>query len=852
MPRSPFPPSATPSFSRAAASLLGALLLRPLLWSAACALLGVMLGGQLAHAWHDLAREQAPIWLLLPFLVVGVAVACYFRHSPWLSRVGVAVAFTTLFAAHTTRRLLPPHDDISRLFANQSPRDQPLRSSPARLVGIIGDYPQRSRWNTRFPLDVETVNGNMTPGRMWVSSAFTSRLEVGDRIELRTDVRPLSRPRNPGEREGFWAALGARCWCQSGPLLELNVLKPAAAYPLERRIQGIRRTLLARYEWLFAGDEDTLAKRPYPRQNAALLTAMVWGENGLRDPLPQQTRDDFRAAGLSHLLVSSGSQVTALAMALLLIGRTFRVRRAWLLLLVVPGLVAYALIAGAAPSIWRATAFGILGAICLGSGRDLDLLSMWSAALVGLLALDPTLAWDLSFQFTFAAVCGLIVVAPVLFRAIQPLNSGKLGQLAAMSLAAQAATWPLSLLHFGTASATGWGANFLAVPLAEILVFAGSIGLVIPWGEPLYRLTGAVSSLASSAAQPAGALVEDVFWPTSWVWACYAILAMATLPLADEWDELQTGAKQWLEKQRANLFGLGPKVIVAGLVVVALAVTVSSLWPSSHTLRVTVIDVGQGQCIVIQDPSGRAVLVDGGSLDGRERAEIGAAVIVPALQHLGVTRLDFVFLTSPDEDHCNGLRRVLREVAVGAFVDGPKAGETPNGALWDELGQAELLNLRREVERLGVPVVVPHVGQEFPLGEARLRILNPQLPLAGSQHDNSLAMRLEWGNRSILLSGDLEREGEQRLTRLGLPLNCDVLMLSQHGSSTSSSPDWLNASRAGAAIVSCGRFNRLNVPSASVLRELAVRKIPLFRTDMDGALTVECDQNRCSVTPQTP
>ncbi len=811
-----------------------------------------MLGGKCAQAWQQLPREAAPLWWFLPFLLFGLGVAWGFRRSPWSARLGVAVALITFFTGYTARRLLPARDDISRVFAYQPQRDQPLRMVPIRIIGLIGDYPLRSRWNVRFPFDVETVDGTETAGRIWITAPFDPRLEIGDRLELRTDVRPLLRPDNPGERETFWSALGARCWCENGPLLELHVIAPSAAYPLERHIQAVRRALLARYESLFAGDEDGLSKRPFPRQNAALLTAMVWGESGLSEPLPQQTRDDFRASGLTHLLVSSGTQISALFGVLLLLARTFRVRRAWLLLLVVPALMAYALVAGEAPSIWRATAFGILGAICLSSGRDLDLLSLWSAALLGLLLLDPALAWNLSLQFTFAAVWGLIVVAPLAFRFIKPLTAGKLGQLAAMSLGAQATTWPLSLLHFGTASMTGWGANFLAVPLAEFLVFAGALGLIIPWGEPLYRLTSAVGTLAASAALPAGALIEDVFWPTSWVCGCYLVFALATLPLADEWDELRSSVKAWLDTQRARVLALSPALICGALATLALLLTLSHYWPTSHTLRATVLDVGQGQSLIIQDPSGHAALVDGGSLDGRERADVGASVIVPALQHLGVSRLDYVFLTSPDEDHCNGLRRVLREIPVGAFVDGPSAGQTPGGALWDQLGQAQLLNLRREVERLGVPVIVPHAGDEFPLGEASLHILNPQLPLAASQNDNSLAMRLQWGQRALLLSGDLESAGEERLLHLGLPLNSDVLMIPNHGASTSSSPDWLGASRAGAAIVSCGRFNRLSDPSAPVLHELAIRKIPLFRTDLDGALTVECDLTQCSVTPQNP
>ncbi len=852
MSRQPSPFRGEPSLRRAILSLLQPLLLRPFLWMCASAMLGVVLGGGCARAWNGLSREEAPLLLLLPFFAFGLGHAFAFRRQAWGMRAGVALAIVSLFALHTARRLLPPQNDVSRLLARSPKLDGPLRPFAARVVGIIGDYPNRSRWNVRFPLEVETVNGHATKGRMWTSVPFDERLEVGDRIEFETDIRPLARPANPGEKEAFWSQIGARCWCENGPVRQLNIGNVGAAYALERRVQVVRRALLARYETLFGGDEDALVKRPFPRQNAALLTAMVWGESGLAEPLPEQTRADFRAAGLSHLLVASGTQVTFIFLALVGVSRVLRLRRVWLVVFVVPGLIGYALVAGAAPSIWRATAFGILGALCLASGRDLDGLSLWSAALLGLLLLDPSLAWSLSFQFTFAAVWGLLVLAPVVFEIVKRLSSGMWGQLASMSLGAQAAIWPLSLLHFGTSSAAGLGANFLAVPLAGILVFAGALGLVLPIGEPLYRLTDAVSAIAQSAAHPFGALVEGVSLSTGWAGACYSLFLLAALPFAGEWDELREGIKEWFGRQRANVAVWNPKIICTLLGLSGVALTVAALRPAPRTLRVTVLDVGQGQCVVIQDPSGRAALVDGGSLDGKQRADVGASVIVPALRSLGVERLDYVIVTSPDDDHCNGLRRVLREIPVGAFVDGPRAGHKASGELWDELGQAELSDVRREVERQKLPVLVPRAGEVLPLGESRLRVLNPLLPLGASQNDNALALRLEWNGRSVLMSSDLERAGEKRLVQRAVPLNCDVLLVSRHGANTSSSPDWLRASAPGAAVVSCGRFNRLNVPSPPVLRELSKRKIPLFRTDLDGALGIECGASECRITPQNP
>ena len=833
-------------------SLLAPLLLRPLLWMCAAALGGVTLGGLCARAWAGLARENAPLVWLAPFLLMGLALAWAKRRHEWASRAGWALALATFFAGTTARRLLPPRGDVSRLTAAPAPRGEPLHPVAAKVVGVVADYPRSSRYATRFPLEVETLDGQGATGRVAVSLPFDASLDIGDRLELQTDLRPLARPRNPGERDAFWSDIIAGCWCESGPVLRLERVRPGAAFPFARRVQAVRRALLWRYEALFAGDEEALRTRPFPRQNAALLTAMVWGESGLTAPLPDQTRADFRAAGLSHLLVASGTQISLAVVGLLWLARLFRVRRAWLGVVVVPGVVAYALLAGLTPSIWRAGACGAFAVLGFARGRDMDGLSLLCAALLGLLVLDPALAWSLSLQFTFAAVWGLVVIAPRALRVIRRVNGGTVGQLAALSLGAQAATWPLSVLHFGTSSAAGIGANFLAIPLAGLLVFAGALALVLPIGGVLYRLTDAVGALASGAAHPFGALVEGVSLPASWALGCYALLALAVLPFADEWPELRAEAALWLSRKRAQIAAWHPKTVCALLAVGGAALTWSAFRPAPKTLRVTVLDVGQGQSIVVQDPSGHAALIDGGSLDGHERADVGASLLVPALQNLGISRLDAVFLTSPDDDHCNGLRRVLREIPVGQFVDGPRAAQTKKTDLLDALGQAQLQNVRREADRLGVPVVVPRAGELFPLGATSIRVLNPLLPLGASLNDNSLALRVEWHARAVVIGGELEAVGERRLVKRAAPLRADALVLARHGAGTSSSPEWLRACSPGAAIISCGRYNRLSDPAPSVLRALTERKIPLFRTDLDGALSVECEAQACRVTPTNP
>jgi len=846
------------------AALLHPFWSRPLFWTCLCALVGVALGGQVAQSWGGLAREQAPLWWFVFPLVLGLLLAGWFRRSPGVARMGVALSVAALFGLHTARRLLPPRGDVSWQAKISESRAGPVNPRAVALVGIVADYPKRSEFNLRFPLEVETLNGRASQGRVWVSAPFGSGVDIGDRLVLRAQLRPLPRPSNLGERAAFWPQIIAGCWCGSGGLQGLEVAERGAAFGPERRVQAVRRAITARYETLFCGgqteegtsqtgDENTLARRPFPRQNAALLTAMVWGENGLSVPLPKTIRADFRGAGLSHLLVASGTQVSFVLAALFLLARMVGVRRGWLILWVLPGLVVYATLAGGAPSIGRAVVSGILAALCLANGRDLDALSLWGAALTGLLLLDPALAWSLSLQLTFAGVFGLLVLSPPFFRVIKRLNSGAIGHLAALSLGAQSATLPLSLLHFGTASAAGLGANFLAVPLAGVLVFAGALALVLPISGPVYELTRTVGDIAHFAAHPLGAQVSDLSPSLSWVFGSYALLLGGAFSLSEEWQDARAALERWWRARRVSLMGANPRAVCAALLLCAAGLTAHHFWPQRDVLRVTVLDVGQGLCVLIQEPNGHAALIDGGSLEGANRADIGASVIVPALRDLGVERLDTVILTHPDASHCNGLKRVLDEIPVGEFVDGPRAAQGKSDPLRDLLGgNADLDGLRREVSRHGIPTVTPSFGEEFRLGEAKLRVLGPQFPLSPSQNDNSLALRVEWKGRTVLLPSDLESSGEKRLALRGQPLRCDVLAAARNGASTSSSPEFLRACSAGAAIVSCGKYNKAGDPSPRVLDAFARGKTPVFRTDLDGALSIECDPDACRITPQNP
>jgi competence protein ComEC len=257
------------------------------------------------------------------------------------------------------------------------------------------------------------------------------------------------------------------------------------------------------------------------------------------------------------------------------------------------------------------------------------------------------------------------------------------------------------------------------------------------------------------------------------------------------------------------------------------------------------LDVGQGESLLVRSPSGRTVLIDGGSTSRFESENVGNTVIVPYLQAMGVQRLDALVITHSDADHCNGLLAVVRELPVGMVIDGGQQ---------DEAGASEYLELRRALELRKIPVVTAHSGQRLNLGAgAELQVLAPLAPPfrgENANNNNATTLRLAYGQTSILLTGDIERAAEERLVRRGAQLQCTVLKVAHHGSKTSTSELLLRSAAPRAALISCGRYNPFGHPSATVLQRLARHHITTFRTDTSGALEVACDGQTCSVQTQ--
>jgi competence protein ComEC len=544
-----------------------------------------------------------------------------------------------------------------------------------------------------------------------------------------------------------------------------------------------------------------------PAREAALARGFVLGED---DRIDEKTGEDFRRAGLSHLLAVSGQNVTLLALLAMpllgALGIPLRERLVWVLALI----AVYVPVAGAGPSIQRAGVMGALGLLAtLGGRRTSRLYALALAALVTL-AIDPEIVGDVGWQLSFAAVLGILLLAsPLRERLLGALGCGRwrraLAEGVAVTVAATLATAPLIAFHFETLSTTTLVANVLALPAVAPAMWLGMCAAALAQvpAVPLAPLNGVDALLLAYIAQVAE-------------WCA-----------APEWAELEVHLDRG--GLLAAYLGLGAAILVcwrwprpaAAFVAVGLACWLplprpggAAAEPPVRGLRVEVLDVGQGDAILFQPAGAPAVLVDGGPPgDGLARK----------LSEAGVDRLGAAIVTHDQSDHAGGIEELL-----GAFpVDRLLFARLRRGLL------ARATAAGADPKRIAA-------GSELRVGRLRLHVLWPPpellgAPAAGSDPNQlALVMEARWRDFNMLLTADAEAEA--------VPLEpgpIDVLKVAHHGSDDAELGSLLERIRPRLAVISVGRDNPYGHPTPGTLAMLRSHGVPTLRTDESGDIAIE-------------
>jgi competence protein ComEC len=558
-----------------------------------------------------------------------------------------------------------------------------------------------------------------------------------------------------------------------------------------------------------------------PPAERALLRGMVLGDDAA---LPDDLRDAFTATSLSHLTAASGQNVMLLAALAvgLAVAAGLGIRARWMLVLALIAL--YVPLAGGGPSIQRAGVMGAATIVAALAGRPASRLYGLLVAAVATLLLDPRAAADAGWQLSFAAVVGIaLLAAPARERLVRRARLPRpVAEAVAVTLAATLATAPLVAVHFGRASPIALPANLLAAPTVAPVMWLGfaaaSIGQVAPGlAAPLVALTGPPLGYLAGLARVAAALPgAQVAMPPAAIAVVCALAAR--LLTTDDADRAQP-------RRRAAL-AVVLVVTLAAAVAPTLLPSRALAPPPDGDLRVTALDVGQGDATLLQ-AGGHAVLVDAGP---------PGAPIAAQLRVAGVRRLDALVVTHPQADHDGGAPAVLAALPVDLLLDGRGGDRSATSTAID----APLL-------RAQARAIPAQAGQTLDAGPLALQILwPPPGPAAPGTDPNDraiVALATAYG-ATALLTADAE---SPILLPLDLP-RVDVLKVSHHGSADDGLPALLERLRPRVALIEVGAHNTYGHPTPATLAALRAAVPIVKRTDQDGAVRIDLEGGEATVT----
>ncbi|MBN1478113.1 DNA internalization-related competence protein ComEC/Rec2 [Candidatus Sumerlaeota bacterium] len=701
------------------------------------------------------------------------------------------------------------------------------------VCGTLASEPRPGRERLTLPLSPVSVtasDGSVVELSLPVEVTIPLRgelpldeaeLAIGDEIEAEGFLHVQSPVRNPGgfDRQAWHRQRGV---AGSVTVTVIDTLRwtPGEPSPWASALRSMRHVRL----WA-----SGCLERQQGEEAGGFARAILLGERHALDP---GDRHAFLLTGLGHLFAVSGLH-TAMVFGLLLGGlRILRVPWRLSLAVAVASLVPFAALVGFRVSVVRAVI--LITALVFGRliGRTVDSVSALALAALGVCVWDPLAPWQPGFQLSFLAVLTIALHAP-LVRDLLGEDQGGLGGLlrrrllapALMLLAIHLALFPLMAQHFGLISWVSIPMNLLLVPMGFLVLFGSAVSLlgaaIWPWGANLIgactgAITEALLALVRAVASWADAAVSQTPLPWWLIGLWYLILFGGfAVVRARGPDEILRRRARWA---------------IAWLGLAALLIWLPLTEFGTGRLRVTFLDVGQGDSTLIEMPSGAVVVVDGGR---REPTDMGLWVVEPALRARGIDGIDLLVATHPDSDHIGGLIHLLERFPVRRVAEGDPRGSTDTLRLF-----------RAAIEASGAEHVWLSRGEVITDGRCVIAVLHPDPDPARRAPDtngNSVVLDVRWREVDILLMGDAEIPAEHQMMAALPPIDCDVLRTGHHGSGAATGAEFLAEVTPAVGILSVGRSNPHGHPHPDVLARLAEAGALILRTDELGAITLETD-----------
>jgi len=811
-----------------------------------------------------MSTAHRPLLYLLISFCGGIAVGQHLSVEPQLLLVPTVILLAVLWfqIVRNRRSLLLPLATFALLGALASTRipdaDQPpagiqelLRKKHVVLMGRITHSLERRPSNNRMRLRLEafregdswhTVSGNL----LLIVRDCRHQWEVGQRLLGKVRLKAVRNFNNPGgfnyrqqlANQHIWL----RGYAQSDTyLIPLGRPERNLGYFLDR-VRSSGRIFIE--GWL-------------PPDLAGIYRALLLGE---RYAISVQLREMLYNAGIGHILAISGLHIGLVVGFGFLAFHFILVRipsltgrwgaRPLAALAAFPAAIAYGLLTGMALPALRATLMlGVL-TLALVIQREKNLLNSLLLAALFILACYPEALFTASFQLSFIGVASLVCILPILpvpsplqYQHGQDEKWRRIGrrfyQFICGSLILSLFTAPVVLYHFHRLTPLGLVTNLLAVPLVGFLVLpAGLLALCsLPISTLLAGFVLTLGALGLNLLVTVAVKIASLPWAALWpgspkAWQVGLTYALLLVPFA-----------------RITRWRRAAVIVVGCLLLVASWMTPNHLFSAQSLLRVTYLDVGQGNSAVVEFPGHGVMLIDGGGFHGGS-FDVGQHVVAPYLWHRRFHRLEAMVLSHAHPDHFRGLNFIASHFSVRQFWN----NKLPNG-------QPDFVHLMNKLAKKNVACLGPQELSSLQnIQGVEIQLLHPpphfspepKIPSARDLNNRSLVLRLNYKNISLLFPGDIEKETEYRLINQPFLEPVDVLLVPHHGSRTSSSLGFLHRLKPQIAVFSVGFDNPFRLPSGQVLKRYRDLGVKIYRTDHHGAITISTDGEKIEVDTFLP
>lgn len=644
-------------------------------------------------------------------------------------------------------------------------------------------------------------------------------LEYGDKIKAKAALEIPDKARNKGGFN-YQQYLKTQKIYLTGELLESKIIAKHQNNILEETSEKIRKKVRE-----FA--ENTIDK-----EVSGILEALITGDDR---KINEEIEEEYKKAGMIHLLVVSGGHIAFLILLInyiLNIANIGKEKSNYILIIII---IIYMFITGLSPSVLRAGITTIIVLIANILGRENDTLTTIGMVVLILMLENPNIIYSLSFQLSFLGTLGIVLGYPNISSLLKNLPKSILEPIA-LTLSAQLFVTPITLYNFNTIYLGGIISNVFSMGLAGIIMMVGIIlfpvylllpplaSLLMPIIELMIRLMNIVARIFSSIP------MLNLILPTPSIYQIVIYYIVLFYLLGIDINVLVprriTKLPVIYRKEHYNK----QTILVCGIISILIAGFAPKIFPKP--LEIAVLDVGHGDSILITTPHKKTILIDTGDsyLYNEKRYDSGEKTVVPYVLDQGYKKIDLLILSHLDSDHIGGLESVIKSLKINNI------GLSINSSKKEEIKKIEEL-IKKEKSN----VIYLKKSQKFNIDGVAFNVLLPEeKSKVVDENNDSIVILMEYQGVKALFMGDLEQDGEKKLIENTKNLDIDILKIGHHGSITSTTEELVKATTPKVSLISVGtRFE--SIPSQKVLDRLSSIYSQVYRTDKMGQITVKIE-----------